>query len=155
MPSGKLAGGHPNHGGPVTKYDLLLSRVRWLESRMRAVEAAQAAHPVRRKRVAAARPTNAIVTAREKLWARYVLLDVSHRGRITKLAFAMRHRLNPDEFCRWFSATDRRGIPEGSDPDRRFRQALTDAISELEARARGGEWKSKTHDGPLIAASVQ
>jgi hypothetical protein len=111
------------------------AEIRWLKARMAALEAAQAARPARRKRVAAPRPDDPTIAAREKLWARYVLLDVSHRGRITKLNFALRHRLNPTEFCRWFSVSDARGIPQGSGPDLRFRQVLTDAIADLEARA--------------------
>jgi hypothetical protein len=129
----------------MTKYDLLLSRVRWLESRMRAMEAAQVRR--RSKRVPAPRPTNAVVAGREALWAKYVMLEMRFghgRCRLTKLSFAVRHRQNPSEFCRWFSATDRRGVPADSGPDLRFRQALNDAIAELEARARGGDRKSTT-----------
>jgi hypothetical protein len=121
----------------VNKLDLLRTQVRSLEARLDALEARRA----RRKRVAAPQASGGIIAEREKLWARYVLLDVAHRGRITRLAFAMRHRLNPTEFCRWFSVADRRGIPEGSGPDLRFRRALTDTIAELEARARGADWQ--------------
>jgi hypothetical protein len=106
---------------------------------MGAMEAALPERPAaRRKRVAAPRPSNAVVAAREQLWARYLELEMEfghRRVKLTKLAFAVRHHQNPDEFVRWFSATDRRGIPQNSDPDRHFRQALTDAIAELEARA--------------------
>jgi hypothetical protein len=146
----------------MSKYDLLLSRVRWLESRLRAMEAAQAAffpRPARKKRVAAARPSNAVVVEREQLWARYLELEMEfghRRVKLTKLAFAIRHHQNPDEFVRWFSATDKRGIPEGSDPDRHFRQALNDAIAELEARAHGGDRKSEQAcNTSLLAAAVQ
>jgi hypothetical protein len=141
----------------MSKYDLLLSRVRWLESRMRAMEAAQAARPARRKRVPAPRPDNAIVAAREKLWARYIELEMRYghgRVKLTKLAFATRHGLNPDEFVRFFSATDKRGIPEGSVPAVSYYRALNDAISELEARAHGGH-RNQSGNASLIATSVQ
>jgi hypothetical protein len=139
----------------MTKYDLLLSRVRWLESRMRAMEAAQVRR--RSKRVPAPRPTNAIVAAREKLWARYIELEMRYghgRMKLTKLAFAVRHGLNPDEFVRFFSATDKRGIPEGSVPAVSYYRELNDAIAELEARARGGN-QNQAGNARLIAAAVQ
>jgi hypothetical protein len=132
-----------NHAGAAGVLMNVRAEIRWLKARLATVEGILAARPPRRKRVGAPRPTDPIIAAREKLWARYVLLDVAHRGRITKLAFAIRHRLNPTEFCRWFSGTDTRGIPEGSAPALRFYQALNDVIAELEARARGGDQKAK------------
>lgn len=99
------------------------------------VVALEAGRP-RRKRAPAPRPGGTTIGAREKLWAKYVLLEMQHghgRCRLTKLAFCMKHRLNPSEFARWFSTRDRRGVPEGSTPDRRFRHALDGAIAELES----------------------
>jgi hypothetical protein len=130
-----IAGHTPEAAGETVTNDQLRLRLLRVEGRLAALEAAQAARPARRKRVAAPRPGDDVIAGREKLWARYVLLDVSHRGRISKLAFAMRYRLNPTEFCRWFSTADRRGVPENSGPDQRFRKVLIDAIGELEARA--------------------
>jgi hypothetical protein len=121
----------------VTEFRQLKIQVRTLAARLAALEAAQAARPARRKRERAPRPTDAIITARRRLWAQYVLVHVAHRGRVTYLSFAVKHRLNPSEFARWFSMSDARGIPPGSGPDRRFYQALTGAIAELEGRAHG------------------
>jgi hypothetical protein len=120
--------------------DQLRLRLLRVEGRLAALEVAQAARPPRRKRTAALRPDDAVVAVREGLWAQYLELEMPFghgRVKLTKLAFAIRHRLNPDEFCRWFSANDKRGIPEGSGPDLRFRQVLIDAIDGLEARANG------------------
>lgn len=109
------------------------------EARIAALEAAQAARPAKRKRERASKPDSAVTTERYELWAKYIRLEMRFghgRCRLTKLSFAMRWRLNPTEFCRWFSATDRRGIPAGSGPDRSFRRELNAAISELEARGK-------------------
>jgi hypothetical protein len=117
----------------MTKLAQLEIQVRVLRARLDRLEARRQ----QPKREAAPRPDGAVVGAREKLWAQYLLLEMTRghgRVRLTKLNFALRRKLNPDEFCRWFSARDRRGIPEGSGPDVRFRQALADAIAELEAR---------------------
>jgi hypothetical protein len=130
--------------------------LRWLKARVAALERAQAMRRPRPTREAAPRPDDAIVAHREKLWARYLELEMRFghgRVKLTKLAFAIRHRLNPDEFCRWFSATDRRGIPEGSGPDLRFRKALTDAIAELESRAKASDQSVGSHSHGRIAAS--
>ena len=119
----------------MNKFDQLQLQVRGLVARVTALEAAQATRRARRKRP---RPSDVVVTEREALWARYLRLEMLYghgRMRLTYLAFAIAHHLNPDEFCRFFSATDKRGIPESSAPDRSFRRALTDAIAELEARA--------------------
>ena len=113
------------------------AELRFLKARVAALEAAEAAR--RRKRPAAPKPSDAIITERYELWAKYIRLEMRFghgRCRLTKLAFAMRWRLNPTEFCRWFSASDRRGIPEGSGPDRSFRRELNAAIAELEARGK-------------------
>lgn len=122
-------------------------QVRALAARVDVLEAA-ACRPARRKRERAPRPTDGIIATREAQWAKYLRLEMMHghgRTKLSKLAFAIRHRLNPDEFCRWFSATDRRGVPAGSGPDVRFRQALTDAISELEGRAVTGSVAPHSH----------
>lgn len=106
------------------------AEIRRLKARIWALEQSRR----RPKRQPAPRPNDSLIAARERLWARYVVLDVGRRGRITKLNFAMRHHLNPTEFCRFFSETDRRGIPEGSEPAQNFYAALRDAIAELEGR---------------------
>lgn len=112
------------------------ARIVALERRVAELEAALAARPLR-KRIASPRPSDATIAARERLWARYVLLFLQHgRGRVTRLSFAVRNHLNPGEFSRFFSSTDRRGIPEGSSVAQRFYSALHAAIAELEARSR-------------------
>lgn len=134
----------------MTRVDRLELQVRVLRARVDAWEATQAARPAPRKRAVAPRPDDSVIAAREELWAKYLRLEMTHghgRVKLTKLAFAVRHRLNPDEFCRWFSPTDRRGVPAGSGPDRRFRQALVDAIAELQTR--GGP----THSHGSLATS--
>jgi hypothetical protein len=118
----------------VTQLAQLRLQVRALAARVGALEAAR---PAPRKRTAAPRPGDAIIGERERLWVRYVMLEMQHgHGRValTRLSFSVRWRLNPTEFNRWFSARDRRGIPAGSAPDQRFHRALADAIAELEAR---------------------
>jgi hypothetical protein len=108
--------------------------VRGLQARVDALEAAMAARPARRKRTGAPRPDDVVVAGREELWARYLRLEMMHghgRTKLSKLAFAIKWHLNPDEFVRWFSATDKRGIPESSLPDRSIRWALAAAIAEL------------------------
>jgi hypothetical protein len=127
---------------------------RRVEARLRALEASQGARPARHKRVAAPRPDGGVVAAREALWARYLRLEMTRghgKVRLTKLSFAMRFKLNPTEFCRWLSPTDRRGIAEGSGPDLRFRESLAAAIRGLEGRTRSDDPKSKAHDESLIA----
>ncbi len=111
------------------------AELRWLKDRVTALEALTA-RP-RRKRAAAPRPDDAVVSERVKLWSKYLLLEMQFghgRMRYTYLAFAMRHGVNPTEFGRWLSPTDRRGIPEGSKPDRSHRRELNAAIAELEQR---------------------
>ncbi len=92
------------------------AELRWLKARVAALEGRRTRH----KRTAAPRPDDGVVSERVKLWSKYLLLEMQFghgRMRLTKLAFAVKWRLNPDEFCRWFSASDRRGIPAGSSPD--------------------------------------
>jgi hypothetical protein len=121
----------------VTELERLRGQVRALAARMVALEAAQAARPARRKRVAAPRPTDPIVQARVRLWDRFVLLQVGH-GPTTRLAFVVKHRLgDPSDFCRFFGA-GKRTIPEGSVPANRYYRALREATAELEARRRSG-----------------
>jgi hypothetical protein len=123
----------------VNKLDQLTLQVRTLMRRIDQLEAALASRPARRTK--APRPSDAVVVEREKLWARYIELEMRFghgRTKLSKLAFAIKHHLNPDEFCRWFSATDKRGVSEGSAPDRNIRRDLAAAIAELEARKKGG-----------------
>jgi hypothetical protein len=132
--------------------------LRWLKARVAALESAQAMRRPQAKRAAAPRPTDGVCAARESLWAKYVMLEMRFghgRVKLTKLAFAIRHRLNPDEFCRFFSATDKRGIPEGSGPAVRFYQVLRDSIAELEARARGNVTNLVTGDSHGRMAASQ
>jgi hypothetical protein len=122
----------------VTKLDQLRAQLRAhtqrideLQARIAVLEG-QPARPARPRR--APQPGRDIA-GREALWARYIELEMRHghgRVKLSKLAFAIRHRLNPDEFVRWFSAADRRGIPDSSGPDRNHRRALAAAIAELE-----------------------
>jgi hypothetical protein len=57
---------------------------------------------------------------------------VNHgKGRVTKLSFAVRHHINPSEFSRAFSRTDKRGIPPTSGSYQRIRSALIEARAEL------------------------
>jgi hypothetical protein len=118
----------------MTAVGRLRLEVQVLKAQVAALMAAQpAARPARPKRAPQA---GRDINAREKLWAKYLVLEMQHghgRMKLTKLAFAVRHRLNPDEFCRWFSASDRRGVPDGSGPDRNHRRALETAIAELES----------------------
>jgi BMFP domain-containing protein YqiC len=130
----------------VTEFDRLRLQVRTLTkgnealaARVATLEATLAARPAPRKRIAAPRPDDRDIVGREKLWATYLALEMQHGHggtKLSKLSFAIKHRLSPDEFVRWFSATDRRGVPAGSKPDRSHRRALADAISELEARSK-------------------
>lgn len=115
----------------MTELDRLRLQVRALVARVAALEASRRSRP---KRPAAPRPDDGIIASRERLSSRYVLLHVQHRGRVTKLNFCMRHRLNPSELGRWLSRTDRRGIAVGSTPDQRFREALEAAIAGLESK---------------------
>ena len=123
----------------MTKLDQLQLQMRAQAKRIEALEAAQAARPARPKRMAAPRPSDSVIAGRERLWSKYVMLEMQHghgRVRLTKLGFAARHGLNPSELGRWLSPTDRRGIAEGSKPDRSHRRELADAIAELEARGK-------------------
>jgi hypothetical protein len=144
----------------MNKLDRLELQVRALIARVGTLESAQAMRRQRPKRTAAPRPADPTVAAREALWARYVLLDVPHRGRITKLAFAVKHRLgDPSDFRRFFSAADKRGIPEGSVPAVRFYRAINDAIAEARARSSGAIAPLDSHGNvtgsPLSAARPQ
>jgi hypothetical protein len=123
----------------VTKFDQLQLQMRAQAKRIEALEAAQAARAARSKRESAPRPSDSVIAGRERLWARYIELEMRFghgRVRLTKLSFAARHGLNPSELGRWLSASDRRGIPAGSKPDRSHRRALAAAIAELEARGK-------------------
>jgi hypothetical protein len=106
------------------------------EARLSELEAALAARPVRAKRTSAVRPDDAVVVAREKLWAHYIELEMRFgygRVKLTKASFTTRWQLGHSEFCRWLSVNGR-GIPQGSIPDARFRRALHAAIRELDER---------------------
>jgi hypothetical protein len=121
----------------MTKFEQLQLQVRAQAKRIEALEAAVAARPTPHKRERAPRADDRDIAGREELWATYLRLEMTHghgRTKLSKLSFAIRHRLSPDEFVRWFSATDKRGVPAGSKPDRSHRRALADAIAELEAR---------------------
>jgi BMFP domain-containing protein YqiC len=129
----------------VTRLDQLAMRVRALEARLATLEGRSRG----RKRAAAPRPSDSVIAERERLWAKYVMLEMQHghgRVRLTKLSFAARHGLNPSELGRWLSPSDRRGIPAGSKPDRSHRRALNAAIAELEARG-----KNQTDNVSLIS----
>jgi hypothetical protein len=134
-------------------FDQLRLRLLRVEARVAVLEARRPP-----KRPAAPRPDDAIIGAREKLWAKYLLLEMARghgRVKLTKLSFAVRYKLNPTEFTRWFSGTDRKAIAEGTGQDQRFRRALVDAIAELEARSRGGDPLPRSHDVGVIAPQVQ
>jgi hypothetical protein len=121
----------------LTELAQLRLQLRAQAKRIAALEAL-AARP-RRKRAAAPRPSDSVIAERERLWAKYVMLEMRFghgRCRLTKLSFAARNGLNPSELGRWLSPSDRRGIPAGSKPDRSHRRALNAAISELEARGK-------------------
>ena len=131
----------------MTRFDQLRLEVRAQAKRIAALEAAQAglrehvaqlevalaARRVRRKRP---QPDHVDVHRREELWSTYVNLEAEFgHGRIphlTKQGFAIRHRINADEICRWLSYTAKRGIPEGSAPDQNIRRALAGDILKLE-----------------------
>jgi hypothetical protein len=124
------------------------AELRRLNARLATVEGILAVRAARRKCVAAPRPDDAIIAGRVRLWDRFVLLQVGH-GPTTKLHFVVKHHLgDAAEFRRFFSATDKRGIPEGSAPALRFYQALNDAIAELEARSHGKD--SHSHFSGLL-----
>jgi hypothetical protein len=121
----------------MTKFDQLRLEVRVLRARLDRLEARRQRQP---KREAAPRPTDAIIAGRKGLWDRFILLQVG-RGPTSKLAFAVKHHLgDASEFRRFFSASDKRGICEGSAPAVRYYRALNDAIAELEGR--DGDHKS-------------
>lgn len=130
--------------------------MRTLKAEVAALKAAQAARPAPRKRAAAPRPSDAVVTGREKLWARFVLLHLQYgHGRMTLLRFATRHGVNPTELGRWKSLTAARGIPECSKPDLSHCRALAAAISELEARGENhsGNTRMNSH-GKMLPSQV-
>jgi hypothetical protein len=145
----------------VNKIDQLRLEMRVMRTRFEARLEALEARRDRRKRQAAPRPDARVIADRERLWARYIELEMRFghgRCKLSKLSFAVRHRLNPTEFCRWFSATYARGIAAGSGPDLRFREALTGAITELEARAevlRNGSAKQVMNDSHGNNCSAQ
>ena len=124
----------------MNRLDQLERRIAALEAAARPVTApVQERDKVRPKRMAAPRPSDSVIAGRERLWSKYVMLEMQHghgRVRLTKLGFAARHGLNPSELGRWLSPTDRRGIAEGSKPDRSHRRELAAAIAQLEARAK-------------------
>ena len=119
------------------------AELRWLKDRVTALEAltarpapAPVQEPAKRKRAAAPRPDDAIITKRLSLWSKLVLLHVQYgRGHLTKLKVCIKYGLgDPSDLCRFLSADDARGIPEGSIPAVRYYQALREFIVELEAR---------------------
>jgi hypothetical protein len=117
----------------VTELRQLQIQVRMLAARVATLEAAQTRKP---RRAAAPRPDEAVVVAREKLWARYIELEMRFghgRVKLTKASFTTRWQLSHSEFCRWLSPHGR-GIPAGSIPDARFHRALHAAIRELDER---------------------
>ena len=123
----------------MTKLDQLQLQMRAQAKRIEALEARLAARAP--KRMAAPRPSDSVIAGRERLWSKYVMLEMQHgHGRVLRLyqvwAIAARHGLNPSELGRWLSPTDRRGIAEGSKPDRSHRRELAAAIAQLEARAK-------------------
>jgi hypothetical protein len=117
----------------VTQLARALLEIRTLRQR---VEALETARPAKRKRECAPKPDSAVVTKRVNLWARLVLLHVQYgRGRLTKLKVCVRYGLgDPSDLCRFLSAGDARGVPEGSIPAERYYGALREFIAELEAR---------------------
>jgi hypothetical protein len=112
----------------VNNYQLRLRLLR-CEARLAALEVARSKRP---KREAAPRPTDGVCAARQRLWHRFLLLQVGH-GPTTKLAFCVKHRLgHPSDFGRFLSTAAKRGIPEGSTPALRYYAALQKAVGELE-----------------------
>ena len=96
------------------------AELRWLKDRVTALEAltarpapAPVQEPAKRKRAAAPRPDDAIITKRLSLWSKLVLLHVQYgRGRLTKLKVCIKYGLgDPSDLCRFLSADDRRGDP--------------------------------------------
>ena len=139
----------------MTRLDRLQLQMRAQEARITVLEAALAAKATPRKRESAPKPDSAVVTKRLKLWGRYIDLEMLYghgRMRYTYLAFAVKWYLNPDEFCRFFSASDRRGIPEASEPAKSFYRALNTAIAELEARAKTGDNITRFSHGNIVAS---
>jgi hypothetical protein len=125
-------------GGRVT-FDQLRLRLLRCEQRLAVLEASMAARPARTKRTAAVRPDDAIIAARERLWAEYIELEMTRghgRCKLTKASFTARWRLSHSEFCRWLSPSGR-GILAGTIPDARFHRALRAAIGELGHRGDG------------------
>jgi hypothetical protein len=124
--------------------------MRALEARVRALETASG----KRRRTRASHPDADVMRERESLWIKYLMMQMN-RGhttvKLTKLAFATRHRLNPSEFTRWLSAADARGIAVGSGPDLNFRKALADAISELGTRVPNARGKLLTSSSQASA----
>ncbi len=120
----------------MTKLDRLQLQMRAQEARITVLEAALAAKATPRKRERAPKPDSAVVTKRQTLWSRLVLLHVQYgRGHLTKLKVCVRYGLgDPSDLCRFLSADDRRGIPEGSIPALRYYGALREFIAELEGR---------------------
>jgi hypothetical protein len=117
----------------MTKAQLEL-KVRSLERRLALLETRHA----RSQRPRAPRPADTIIAARERLWHRFLLLQVGH-GSTTKLAFCVKHHLgHPSDFSRFLSASGKRGIAEGSATARRYYDALHQAIRDGEARKRSG-----------------
>jgi hypothetical protein len=119
------------------------AELRWLKDRVTALEAltarpapAPVQEPAKRKRAAAPRPDDAIITKRLSLWSKLVLLHLQYgRGRLTKLRVCIKYGLgDPSDLCRFLSAGDARGVPEGSIPAERYYGALRKFIAELEAR---------------------
>ena len=119
------------------------AELRWLKDRVTALEArtarpapAPVQEPAKRKRAAAPKPDNAVITKRLNFWSRLVLLHLQYgHGRLTKLKVCVKYGLgDPSDLCRFLSAGDARGVPEGSIPALRYYGALREFIAELEGR---------------------
>ncbi len=113
-----------------------MTRVERMLHRLAArVEALEAARPAKRKRESAPKPDSAVVAKRQTLWSRLVILHVQYgHGHLTRLKVCVKYGLgDPSDLCRFLSADDARGIPEGSIPAGRYYRALREFIAELEA----------------------
>ena len=121
----------------MTPLAQLRLQVRAQEKRIAALEAAEAARAAPSASVNALRSRiAAVVTKRLSLWSKLVLLHLQYgRGRLTKLKVCIKYGLgDPSDLCRFLSAGDARGVPEGSIPAERYYGALRKFIAELETR---------------------
>jgi hypothetical protein len=119
----------------MTELAQLRLQVRMQGKRIEALEALVAARPAHRKRAAAPRPDHGVIAENYALWAAYLQAEMEFgHGRarkLTKAYFAIKHNIPVCEFYRLFSSEDRRGIPAGSGPFLRMRNAMIDATAEL------------------------